>query len=91
MSSVQQLSVTDQVEDLPELPSCNLYSDEPSWKSDWHLQQIILLLECLNWWWQDRDDFYASANSTIYFSDKQLKSRTRLIAPLPQPLSPSFL
>lgn len=75
MASVQELSVTDQVEDLPELPPCDLYSDEPPLESDLHLQQIILLLECLNWWWRDRTDFYTSANSTIYFSDKQLKSR----------------
>jgi Uma2 family endonuclease len=57
------------------LPPCDLYSDEPPLETDLHLQQIILLLECLNWWWQDRNDFYASANSTIYFSDKQLKNR----------------
>jgi Uma2 family endonuclease len=75
MSSVQELTVTDQVEELPELPPCDLYSDEPPLESDLHLQQIILLLECLNWWWQERDDFYASANSTIYFSEKQLKSK----------------
>jgi Uma2 family endonuclease len=61
--------------EAPLLPTCDLYSDEPPLATDLHLQQIILLLECLNWSWQDRNDFYASANSTIYFSEKQLKHR----------------
>lgn len=61
--------------DAPLLPICDLYSDEPPLETDLHLQQVILLLECLNGCWQDRNDFYASANSTIYFSEKQLKHR----------------
>lgn len=56
------------------LPPCELYSDEPPLETDLHLQQIIPLLECLNWWWHDRNNFYASANTTIYFTDKQLKN-----------------
>ncbi|MBD2090028.1 Uma2 family endonuclease [Microcoleus sp. FACHB-1515] len=55
-------------------PPIDLNSDEPP-LDDLHLQQIILFLECLNWWWRDRNDFYASANTTIYYSEKQLKSR----------------
>lgn len=62
-------------EQSPDLPPCDLYSDEPPLESDLHLQQIILLLECLNWWWRDRQDFYASANTTIFFSQEQIKSR----------------
>jgi Uma2 family endonuclease len=65
----------EQEEDLPSIPPCDLYSDEPPLESDLHLQQIILFLECLNWWWRDRQDFYASANTTIYFSQEQVKSR----------------
>lgn len=57
------------------LPPCDLYSDEPPVETDLHFQQIVLLLECLNWQWRDRTDFYASANSTNYFSEKQLRSR----------------
>lgn len=56
-------------------PPIDLDSDEPPLETDLHLQQIILFLECLNWWWRDRSDFYASANTTIYYSEKQLKSR----------------
>ncbi|NJP09055.1 MAG: Uma2 family endonuclease [Leptolyngbyaceae cyanobacterium RU_5_1] len=83
MSSVQNPVIAVSEEEIPSLPPCDLYSDEPPLETDLHLQQIILLLECLNWWWQDpaginktaRNDFYASANTTIYFSEKQLKSR----------------
>ncbi|MGI0486286.1 Uma2 family endonuclease [Pantanalinema rosaneae CENA516] len=75
MSSVQNLSMSLQDADLPTLPPCDLYSDEPPVETDRHLQQIILFLECLNWWWRDRHDFYASANTTIYFSANQLKHR----------------
>ena len=71
--------VEDQIEDSVAadilLPPCDLYSDEPPVESDLHLQQIILLLECLNWWWHDRNDFYTSANSTVYYSEKQLKQK----------------
>lgn len=75
MSSVQNPLMPLQDTDLPTLPPCDLYSDEPPVETDRHLQQIILFLECLNWWWRDRHDFYASANTTIYFSANQLKHR----------------
>lgn len=71
LAASQEFIVADEVQ----LPPCDLYSDEPPLETDLHLQQIILLLECLNWWWRDRADFYTSANSTIYFSEKQLKTR----------------
>ncbi|NET31807.1 MAG: Uma2 family endonuclease [Cyanothece sp. SIO1E1] len=57
------------------LPPDNLWSDEPPLESDLHLLQIKLFLDCLNWWWKDRNDFYASGNLTIYYSAKQIKSR----------------
>jgi Uma2 family endonuclease len=56
-------------------PPCGLYSDEPELESYLHLQQIILLLTCLEWFWQDRNDFFAAGNLTIYYNDQQLKSR----------------
>jgi Uma2 family endonuclease len=61
--------------EIPPLPPTGLLSDEPPLESDLHLQQIILFLECLNWWWRDRNDFYASGNLTIYYNQDKIKSR----------------
>ncbi|MEB3149763.1 MAG: Uma2 family endonuclease [Sphaerospermopsis sp.] len=55
-------------------PPGDIFSDEPPLESDLHLRQIILLLQCLELWWQNRNDFYAAGNLTIYYSDNQLKS-----------------
>ncbi len=63
---------------LPEgvkLPPCDLWSDEPPLESDLHRDQIELLLACLKWYWRDRDDYYASGNLTIYFSEDQITTR----------------
>ncbi|NET33907.1 MAG: Uma2 family endonuclease [Cyanothece sp. SIO1E1] len=57
------------------LPPSELYSDEPTLETDLHLRQILLLLTSLEWLWQDRHDFFASGNLTIYFSPKQIKSQ----------------
>jgi Uma2 family endonuclease len=35
-------------------PLGDLYSDEPQLESYLHLQQMLLLLKCLEWWWRDR-------------------------------------
>jgi len=56
-------------------PPTDLWSDEPPVESDLHLQQIILLLTCLEWLWQERTDYYASGNLTIYYNEAQLKKR----------------
>jgi len=55
-------------------PPSDLYSDEPPLETELHLRQIICLLQSLEWLWQDRTDFYAIGNLTIYYSEKQLKS-----------------
>ncbi len=55
-------------------PLGDLLSDEPPLETDLHLQQMMLLLNCLNWWWRDRQDFYTTGNSTIYYSPRQRKS-----------------
>ena len=55
-------------------PPGDLYSDEPPLESELHLRQIILLLQCLELWWQNRNDFYAAGNLTIYYSPRQRKS-----------------
>lgn len=56
-------------------PPSDLWSDEPPLESDLHRQQMQLLIDCLNWWWHDRNDFYASGNLTIYYSPDQIRSR----------------
>ena len=52
----------------------DLYSDEPPLETELHLEQIILLLTCLKWLWQDRNDFYAAGNLTIYYSQNKRKN-----------------
>lgn len=78
MSLAKDLDVTpDRDSDWGDIviPPCDLYSDEPPLESDLHLQQIILLLQCLEYLWRDRADFYATGNSTIYFNPDRIKSR----------------
>ena len=55
-------------------PPSDLYSDEPPLESYQHLQQFLLLLKCLDWLWQDRTDYFAAGNLTIYYSAHKLKS-----------------
>jgi Uma2 family endonuclease len=52
-----------------------LLSDEPEMESSLHYAQLLLLVSCLEWFWQDRTDFFIGANLTIYFSRQQLKNR----------------
>jgi Uma2 family endonuclease len=52
-----------------------LYSDEPEMESSQHCAQLALLVACLEWLWQDRNDFFIGANLTIYCSRQQLKNR----------------
>lgn len=56
------------------IPPGNLSSHEPPLESSLHLQQLILLLTSLNWLWQDRTDYFAAGNLTIYYSPNQRKS-----------------
>ncbi|MEB3178588.1 MAG: Uma2 family endonuclease [Nostocaceae cyanobacterium] len=55
-------------------PPGDLYSDEPPLETDFHRMQMTLLIQCLEWVWQNRNDFYASGNLTIYYSPRQRKS-----------------
>jgi Uma2 family endonuclease len=52
-----------------------LDSDEPEMESSQHYAQLALLVACLEWLWQDRNNFFIGANLTIYFSRQQLKNR----------------
>ncbi len=64
-------------QDIPEdviFPPGDLYSNEPPLETELHLRQIILLLQCLEWLWGDRKDFYTAGNLSIYYSPNQRKS-----------------
>ncbi|NJL84820.1 MAG: Uma2 family endonuclease [Leptolyngbyaceae cyanobacterium SM1_1_3] len=56
------------------LPPSDLLSDEPPLESYLHLQQMLLLLNCLDWLWRERNDYFAAGNLTIYYSAQQQKS-----------------
>jgi len=58
-----------------ELPSGELWSDEPPLESDQHREQIDLLIRLIKYHWRDRPDFYVSGNLTIYYNANQLKNR----------------
>jgi Uma2 family endonuclease len=64
----------DATDDVRRLPT-NLYSDEPPLETDFHRDQIDLLIRLLKYWWRDRPDFYISGNLTVYYNEEQLKSR----------------
>ncbi len=60
--------------DAPIFPPSDLLSDEPPLETYRHLKQIILLLTSLERLWQARQDFFAGANLSIYYSTRQRKS-----------------
>ena len=60
-------------------PPSEIYSNVvllavPPLETELHLRQIMLLLQSLEWLWQDKNDFYAIGNLTIYYSSGQKKS-----------------
>ena len=61
-------------EDRAMFPPCDLYSDEPPLETTLHLQQMMLLLNCLHWIWKDRDDYFAAGNLTVYYSPRKRKN-----------------
>jgi Uma2 family endonuclease len=63
----------DVTDDIKRFPT-NLYSDEPPLETDFHRDQIDLLIRLLKYWWRDRQDFYISGNLTVYYNEQQLKS-----------------
>ena len=74
MLRVKTMTTLDLTTEIDSLPT-DLWSDEPPLESELHLRQIILLLNCLDWLWQERQDYYAIGNLTIYHSPSQLKKR----------------
>jgi Uma2 family endonuclease len=67
-------SISETIPDEITLPT-NLYSDEPPLETDFHREQIDLLIRLLKYWWKDRPDFYISGNLTVYYNAQQLKKR----------------
>ncbi|CAN1210654.1 Putative restriction endonuclease domain-containing protein [Tumidithrix helvetica PCC 7403] len=59
----------------------DLESDEPPLETPRHLEQLILLLTCLQWWWRDRQDYFASGNISIYYTPEQLTGKYKFRAP----------
>ncbi|ELR98096.1 Uma2 family endonuclease [Gloeocapsa sp. PCC 73106] len=55
-------------------PEGDFWSDEPPLETYLHLQQIIILLKSLEWLWQERQDFFAAGNLSIYYKPNQEKS-----------------
>ncbi|MCF4966531.1 Uma2 family endonuclease [Nostoc sp. CMAA1605] len=74
MTIAQELELQADISQDVIFPPGDLYSDEPPLETELHLRQIILLLQCLEWLWRDRNDFYAVGNLTIYYSPRQKKS-----------------
>ncbi|MBD1924901.1 Uma2 family endonuclease [Trichocoleus sp. FACHB-90] len=74
MSFAHDLEISEDVLEDVIFPPGDLDSDEPPLESELHLRQIMLLIQCLEWWWRDRMDFYACGNLTIYYSPRQRKS-----------------
>ncbi|NEQ29580.1 MAG: Uma2 family endonuclease, partial [Leptolyngbya sp. SIO4C5] len=57
------------------LPPDDLSSNEPPLETYLHLQQMMLLLKCLDWLWRDRNDYFAAGNLTIYYNARRLKTQ----------------
>jgi Uma2 family endonuclease len=75
MSFTQDLEILEeQQEEDVIFPPGDIDSDEPPLESELHLRQIMLLIQCLEMWWQNRQDFYACGNLTVYYSPRQRKS-----------------
>jgi Uma2 family endonuclease len=75
MSFTQDLEILEeQQEEDVIFPPGDIYSDEPPLETELHLRQIMLLIQCLELWWQNRQDFYACGNLTVYYSPRQRKS-----------------
>jgi Uma2 family endonuclease len=52
-----------------------LLSDEPEMESTQHYQQLAMLVSHLEWYWQERNDFFIGANLTVYYAHEQLQRR----------------
>lgn len=73
-STASELPILKTISEDITFPPGDLWSDEPPLESDLHRKQIEILINSLEYWWRERQDFYASGNLTIYYSPNQLKS-----------------
>ncbi|GAP96569.1 Uma2 family endonuclease [Leptolyngbya sp. NIES-2104] len=73
-ATLPQAEISEDLEAV-KFPPPNLYSDEPPLESDFHRDQINLLIRLLKYWWNDRNDFYISGNLTVYYNEQQLRKR----------------
>ncbi|NJL47022.1 MAG: Uma2 family endonuclease [Leptolyngbyaceae cyanobacterium SM2_5_2] len=55
-------------------PAGDWLSDEPPMETELHVRQMLLLIQCLDWVWHNRTDYFACGNMTIYYSQRQRKS-----------------
>jgi Uma2 family endonuclease len=46
------------------------YSDEPQMESSQHWAQLALLVDCLEFLWRDRQDFFVGANLSVYYNEE---------------------
>lgn len=65
---------TDLPIDTPLSDLSNVLSNEPELETPFHLEQIILLIQGLKWWWRDRSNFFAEGNISIYYRPAQIQS-----------------
>ena len=49
----------------------NWWSDEPQLETPLHMEQIVLLLTSLQWWWRSRSRVFISGNISIYYEKRQ--------------------
>ncbi|NET49293.1 MAG: Uma2 family endonuclease, partial [Merismopedia sp. SIO2A8] len=62
---------------VPQWDNCRdeWLSDEPELESDFHRDQIDLLLRLMRWYWRERNDVYFSGNTTVYYDPDQRTNR----------------
>ena len=74
MLAIPKQTVLERNQEALPFPPIELESREPPLETELHFRQIMLLLECLEFLWRERNDFYAMGNLTIYYSPRQRKS-----------------
>ncbi|RCJ19900.1 hypothetical protein A6S26_03990 [Nostoc sp. ATCC 43529] len=50
-------------------PPGDLESNEPALETYQHLQQMLVLIKCLDWCWRDQNNFFCVGNLTIYYPE----------------------